>query len=113
MKNSKFTTLFIVSALILMMLPFISTFNEFLTRIFLKWEFYRVLEDIVVPYEAKVLEGIFGLFNIAARANQSGIWIRQTFIEIQWNCLGWQSAVLLLASFLTGFQGKFTKASRF
>ena len=67
MRQSKFSVLFMMAALLLMMLPFISTFNEFLTSLFL---------------------------------------------ELQWNCLGWQSAVLLLASFLTGFQGKFSKISR-
>ncbi|OGD85224.1 hypothetical protein A2164_01695 [Candidatus Curtissbacteria bacterium RBG_13_35_7] len=113
MRQSKFSTIFVVSALLLLMLPFISTFNEFLTSIFLRWRLYQALENVVVPYEAKVLAGIFNSLNIAALATQTGIWISQTFIEIQWNCLGWQSAVLLLATFLTGFQGNFTKSSKF
>lgn len=112
MKNSKFSTLFMVSALLLMTLPFISTFNEFLTSLFLKWKLYRILEEIVVPYEAKILAGLFSFFNIGAFATAKGIWLKGTFLEIQWNCLGWQSAVLLLASFLTGFQGKFSTISR-
>ena len=112
MKNSKFSTLFLVSALLLMVLPFISTFNEFLTSLFLKWELYRILEEVVVPYEAKVVAGIFNFLRIGAWANPNGIWLGGTFLEIEWNCLGWQSAVLLLASFLTGFQGKFSWVSR-
>lgn len=95
-----------------MIMPFISTFNEFLTSVFLKWKLYRILEEIVVPYEAKIMAGLFSFFNIAAFATTKGVWLKGTFLEIQWNCLGWQSAVLLLASFLTGFQGKFSAISR-
>ena len=112
MNQSKFQTLFLVSALLLMTLPFISTFNEFLTQILLKWELYRVLDGVVVPYEAKVLAGVFNALRIGAFATGKGVWIHGTFLKIEWNCLGWQSAVLLLASFLTGFQGNFSKVSR-
>ena len=112
MRQSKFSTLFLATALLLMVLPFISTFNEFLTSLLLKWKAYRILEEIVVPYEAKVVAGMLNFVHIYSSATQRGVWIRGTFLEIQWNCLGWQSAVLLLASFLTGFQGSFSKISR-
>jgi len=110
--GSKFSVLFMVTALLLMTMPFISTFNEFLTSLFLKWRLYRVLEEWVVPYQARVLAGLFGLFPVSVKATSEGVWLSGNFLELQWNCLGWQSAVLLLASFLTGFQGKFTKTSR-
>lgn len=112
MKQSQFQTIFMISALLLMTLPFISTFNEFLTSLFLKWKLYRMLEEIVVPYEAKVIAGIFSFLRMGAFATDRGVWLSGTFLEIQWNCLGWQSGVLLLASFLTGFQGNFSKISR-
>lgn len=112
-KQSKFSTLFLVAALLLMILPFVTTFNEFLTSLFLKWKLYQILEEIIVPYEAKVLAGIFSLFHFGAFATDKGVWLQGVFLEIQWNCLGWQSGVLLLASFLTGFQGKFSTISRF
>src|SRR3989338_1915779 len=67
--SNKFSVLFMIAALLLMIMPFIST--------------------------------------------SKGVWLSGIFLELQWNCLGWQSAVLLLASFLTGFQGKFSKISRF
>jgi len=111
--GSKFSVLFMMAALLLMMLPFMSTFNEFLTSLFLKWKFYRALEEWVVPYQARALAGMFSLFPVSATPTARGIWLEGIFLELQWNCLGWQSAVLLLASFLTGFQGKFSKVSRF
>jgi len=100
--GNKFSVLFMVTALLLMTMPFISTFNEFLTSLFLKWRLYQ----------ARALAGIFSLFPFSVTATTKGIWLSGNFLELQWNCLGWQSAVLLLASFLTGFQGKFSKTSR-
>src|SRR3989338_1547186 len=111
--GSKFSVLFMMAALLLMMLPFMSTFNEFLTSLFLKWKLYRALEEFIVPYQARALAGLFSLFPVSATPTARGIWLEGIFLELQWNCLGWQSAVLLLASFLTGFQGKFSKVSRF
>ena len=113
LNNSKFSTIFMVSAFMLMLLPFISTFNHFLTRLLLEWNLYRVLQDVVVPYQAKVLSAIFSLFYISSRASDTGLWVGGSFLTIEWNCLGWQSGVLLIATFLTGFQGKFSKMSRF
>lgn len=111
-RGSKFSVLFMMAALLLMMLPFISTFNEFLTSLFLKWRLYRALEEFIVPYQARALAGLFSLFPVSVSATPKGVWLSGIFLELQWNCLGWQSAVLLLASFLTGFQGKFSAISR-
>jgi len=112
MRENKFSILFMIAALLLMILPFVSTFNEFLTSLFLKWKFYRALDDFVVPYQARVLAGVFSFFPVSVSATSKGVWLGGNFMELQWNCLGWQSAVLLLASFLTGFQGKFSTISR-
>ena len=110
--RERFSAIFIIFALLLMMLPFISTFNEFLTSLFLKWELYRILQNFVVPYEAKIIAGLMNLVRIPAEGVPKGVWIKGNFLEIQWNCLGWQSAVLLLASLISGFQGKFSWPSR-
>ena len=110
--KERFSSIFILFALLLMMLPFISTFNEFLTNLFLKWELYRILQNIVVPYEAKIIAGLMNLVGIPAEGVPKGVWIKGNFLEIQWNCLGWQSVVLLLASLISGFQGKFSWPSR-
>ncbi|OGD91895.1 hypothetical protein A3D81_00470 [Candidatus Curtissbacteria bacterium RIFCSPHIGHO2_02_FULL_40_17] len=110
--KTPFSRIIILAAVLLMTLPFIATFNEFLTNLFLKWELYRVLENWVVPYEAKLLAGILNVLGLGTKAVAKGVWVEGAFLEIQWNCLGWQSAVLLLASFLGGFQGKFSWTSR-
>jgi len=112
-KNA-FSTIFIFFSLTLMLLPFITTFNDFLTSIFLRFHYYRALEEFIVPYQAKALASVLSLLPgpITVHAVPKGVWLNGAFIEMQWNCLGWQSVVLLLASLLTGFQGDFTKFSR-
>ncbi len=102
----------IFASLLLMLIPFITTTNEFMTSMFMKWKLYRVLEDLVVPYEARIMMGIFRVLGFSANASDKGFYIGGAFFEIQWNCLGWQSAVLLIATFLSGFQGKFSFSSR-
>ena len=111
-EKNRFSSLFLMVALLLMVIPFISTFNEFLTKMFLNFKLYALLESVVVPYEAKVIAGFYNMLGIPAAANNWGVWVKNMYLEIQWNCLGWQSVVLLIASYITGFQGKFTLSSR-
>lgn len=110
--KTPFSNVIIIASFLLMALPFITTFNSFLTDLFLRWEFYKFLQDLVVPYEAKVLAGILNSLGFPARSATEGVWVGRAFMRIEWNCLGWQSAVLLLASLLSGFQGKFSWSSR-
>lgn len=112
--KSAFSTIFIWAALLLMILPFITTFNSFLTSVFVKFHYYKILEDFVVPYQSKVLASVLSLLPgpISVWAVPRGVWLNDIFIEMQWNCLGWQSAFLLIATYITGMQGKFSLASR-
>ncbi len=110
--KSPFKTIFIVLPLILMLLPFINTTNEFLTRIMMEWEAYRLLEEWVVPYEARMLAAILSLLPVNVEATKSGVFLNGGFLRIEWNCLGWQSGVLLLATLMAGMQGKFKTVSR-
>ncbi len=111
-RNSQFSMIFMLAALLLMVLPFINTVNEFMTAILIKFELYRLLEDFVVPYEAKALAGVLSLLPVSVWSTSNGIWLNGSFLEIQWNCLGWQSAVLLVATYITGMNGAFSRGSR-
>jgi len=110
--RSPFSTIFFICSLICMSLPFLSTFSSFLTNIFLQWPFYRMVESFIIPYQAKILASFLSLFSIKASATSQGVYLQGAFLELQWNCLGWQSAILLLATFVSGFRGKFTWVSR-
>jgi exosortase/archaeosortase family protein len=111
-RSSQFSMVLIVAALLLMTLPFINTVNEFMTTILIKLELYRLLEDFVVPYESKILAGVFSLFPVSAWATSEGVWLNGTFLRIEWNCIGWQSGILLIATYFTGLGGNFTRQSR-
>lgn len=110
--KSPFGTVLILAALLLTVIPFISTVNELMTSILLKWEAYRILEEWIVPYEARLLAGVFSLFPVSVYPTSAGVYLNGGFLELQWNCLGWQSVVLLIATLLTGMQGSFTRISR-
>jgi len=114
-KNSSirpFSGLFVAVSILLMLLPFINTFNSFLTDLLLRWGAYKFLQNLVVPYESLVVARLFNLFGFAASGVDRGVWVNGVFLEITWNCLGWQSVVLLFASLLGGFQKSFTWFSK-
>ena len=111
--KSPFLPIFVIAALALMILPFLTTFNSLLTNILLKWKLYLFLQDFIVPYEAKMTASILAFFPVSVKAVKTGLWLNGSFVELQWNCLGWQSVVLFLGTIFTGFQGNFTKISRF
>src|SRR3990167_6347267 len=96
MKGAKktFGHLFLVVVIILMVLPFVTTFNELLTKIVENSLLYRPVEKYFVPYEVALIKnGVnYGTF-------------------ISWNCIGWQSFIILLISLKTGLQGRFTRSS--
>ena len=110
MERSTFKTLFLLLAVILLILPAVTTFNEFLTSVVMKIKFYRVIQDLIVPYEVKMITIILRLFGIEAYPGLTtvsvGKAVGQSF-EISWNCIGWQSVVLLGISFFTGLQGPY------
>ena len=106
-----------LTLLTLMILPFFTTFNEFLTSLALKSSFYRTIQDVLVPTEAKMVSFLLQLTGMEVRVQafaisflKDNVW--QTF-TISWNCIGWQSAVLLIITLLTGLQGPYTVRSKF
>lgn len=113
-RNNPFIPIFVFAALALILLPFITTFNSLLTNLLLKFHYYKILQDWVVPYQAKMISSIVAFLPIKVSIYPvaTGFWLNGGFVELQWNCLGWQSLVLLVFTFITGMQGKFTKISR-
>lgn len=111
-RTTPFSGIVVIAVVFLMVLPFITSLNSFLTELLMKWHWYRILQEAVVPYEAKVLAGVLNLLNLSTNATAKGVWVEGSFITIEWNCVGWQSAVFLAASYLSGFQGRFTFMSR-
>jgi len=115
-KRPIFRLILIMGAILLMILPFVTTFNEFLTRIVETAGLDSILEDWVVPFEARMIAVLLGFFGIPTQVSPSTIYLDKGGfflpVYISWNCVGWQSFILYTATLITGFQGPFTRISK-
>lgn len=82
----------------------------------MKIQFYRVIQELIVPLQAKMIVVVIGLFGIKAVPTPLGVNIGtvQTLnhVTISWNCIGWQSFLLFVLTLLTGLQGPYTRYSK-
>jgi len=107
--NLNLTLLAILCAL-LMLLPLVTTFDDFLTTWALQFGANNPLQAIV-PVEARMVVGLLGLVGIHAAASGSHLVVWDSAgamhtLFISWNCIGWQSLVLLGVSFISGLPGR-------
>ncbi len=119
-QKATFKKLFAGVAILLAVLPFVVTFSAFLTEIFNKIGAYVWLQDRIVPFEARLVAVLLRLANIKGvvtpgasfamlleRPGQSPL-----PVQLSWNCLGWQSLVLLGLTLLTGLRGSWKIISK-
>jgi len=119
-KKQTFKLLFAILAVMLLLLPFVTTFNSVLTELVNRVGLYRSLQQTIVPFEARLVVGIIrplGIPAFLAPAGERAAFYLQRGkeylpVELQWNCLGWQSLLLLGVSLLVGLQGNFTRLSK-
>lgn len=111
-KKAIFSMLFATLAVALVLLPFVTTFNEFLTRIVETTGFWKFIQNYVVPVETRMIAVILRPFNIDIAATRVGLLVNGASVRLSWNCLGWQSLILMAISFLTGLQGSYTLISK-
>jgi exosortase/archaeosortase family protein len=107
--NLNLTLLAILCAL-LMLLPLVTTFDDFLTTWALQFGANNPLQAIV-PIEARMVVGLLSLAGIHAAASGSHLVVWDSAgamhtLFISWNCIGWQSLVLLGVSFMSGLRGR-------
>ena len=102
-------TLIATACALLMVLPLVTTFDDLLTAWALRLGADNPLQAIV-PTEARMVVGLLTAAGIRAAAAGSHIvvWDRggaMHLLLISWNCIGWQSLILLGVSFLSGLRG--------
>jgi exosortase/archaeosortase family protein len=108
-ENVNLTLLALLCA-VLMLLPLVTTFDDLLTAWAMQLGANSPLQAIV-PVEARMVVGLLGLAGLHAAASGShlvvwdGAGVMHT-LYISWNCIGWQSLVLLGVSFLSGLSGR-------
>lgn len=120
MQKNTFKLLFLGLVVMLVALPFVTTFNSALTAVINKVGFYKVIQETVVPFESRFVVTIIRFLGVPAFLSPLGetadfvlVKGKDYFpVDLQWNCLGWQSLLLLFISFLVGFQGNFTRLSK-
>lgn len=103
--------------LVLIILPFWSTFQDALTRLIMSIGLYKSLQNVIVPYELRIIGSILTLFQFPVRVGQAYIeWTKASggneVIYLAWNCVGWQTLVLLGITLITGLSGRHTLASK-
>lgn len=109
-------TLIAISCALLMVMPLVTTFDDFLTSWALSLGADNPLQAIV-PAEARMVVSLLGVASIRAAASGSDIAVWDSAgsmhaLFISWNCIGWQSLVLLGMSFFTGLRGRQSIGSR-
>lgn len=111
-KNQKqtFVTIFLILVLALSFLPFLSAFNDLLTRLVISLDYYKVIEDFIVPWEIRMV-GVL-LYPLGLKPIVAGDYLAiggvssPMLIEIAWNCIGWQSLLFFVITCWIGFQGE-------
>jgi exosortase/archaeosortase family protein len=109
-------TLLAMGCALLMLLPLVTTFDDFLTSWALQLGVNNPLQAIV-PVEARMVVSLLGLVGVHAAASGSDIVVWDTagamhMLFISWNCIGWQSLILLGISFFSGLRGRQALGSR-
>lgn len=115
-ERGTYQLLLILTSVILLILPFVTTFNELLTRVVMSLGLDAVLEGWVVPTEVRMIAVILRLFGIQASVSQTSLYLVKGSsslpVYISWNCVGWQSFILFAITLLTGLQGPYTRRTR-
>jgi len=114
MKQKKtFQIMLALLAVMLMVLPFVVSFNEALTKGVEKLGWYMWVQEKVVPVEVKMVGVLVRPFGIDYQAHIEGLTVNGTYARLTWNCIGWQSLLLLLISLIVGLSaGKYTLVSK-
>lgn len=119
-QKATFKKLFAGVAILLAVLPFLVTFSAVLTTFFNKVRWYVLLQDFVVPFEARLVAVLLKLVKIKGVVTPGASFAMilerpgatPLAVELQWNCLGWQSLVLLALTLFTGLRGKWKLLSK-
>ena len=118
-KKRVFKVIFAMLAVLLVTLPFVTTFNSVLTAVINRIGLYRAAQEAIVPFESRLVIALVRLLGIPAFLAGTGekasfyLLKGQEYlpVQLQWNCLGWQSLLLLGISLGIGLQGNFTRLS--
>ena len=107
-------------AIILALLPLFAALNSFMTQGLNQAGWYQPIQKFIVPWQARMVAAAISPFGIESRvtpgARLSAFYMIKKGaaipVDLSWNCLGWQSALLLIVSLIAGLRGAFSNLSR-
>lgn len=107
----------ILTAITFLVLPFVSTFNEFLTAVVMQIHLYTFIQDLIVPTLVRMVGAILQyFFGIQTAVSSQSLYLqsagRTLNVYISWNCIGWQSIILFAFTLVVGLQGPYTISSK-
>ncbi len=108
--------LILYAAIAFIVLPFITSFNEVLTKVVESLHFVNAMQGVAAPFIVKVLVVLLRALGVPASADGSFLYLTGGWmplrVYINWNCIGWQSFILLALTIITGLQGSYTRRSK-
>ena len=107
-----FAIIFALLAVFLAILPFLVTFNEILTHVVERFSLYMWVQGRIVPLEVKMVGVLVKPLGINYLAHQNGMTVNGLYAGMTWNCIGWQSLLLLVITLIVGLRGNYTLISR-
>ncbi len=111
-----FQRIIIVASVTFVILPFITTFNEFLTKVVESFQLVALIQGFIAPFIVRIVAVLLRTLGVPVSISGSNLFLTGGWmplrVYINWNCIGWQSFVLLAFTFLTGLQGPYTRRSK-
>lgn len=112
LKRKIFIYLFILMTVSVLALPVITTSEHFLTRTANSISGLRLVQEVIVPHEAKIIAVVLKPLGFRVATTPNGIYVNDVLVTIWWSCIGWQSLLLTVLSLIAGLRGKFTWTSK-
>lgn len=115
-RRSVYVGLLAASCGMLLLLPFVTTFDEFLTAATKQFGLVHPLLSLAAP-EARAVVAILNALGVKAEASGAYLYVwdwsgqRQALL-ISTTCIGWQSLILLGLSCVVGLRGPHSREAR-
>lgn len=107
-----FIIIFALFAILLAVLPFLVSFNEILTHVVESFRLYMRLQERIVPLEVRMVSVLVRPLGIDYLAHPNGMTVNGTYAGMTWNCIGWQSLLLLIITLIFGLRGDYALWSK-
>lgn len=115
-EGKTYRKLIAMAAFAFMVLPFITTFNELLTKMVEKIQLVAFIQGLAAPFIVRVVAVLLRALGVATVCSGSYLYLTGGWmplkVYISWNCIGWQSFIILAFTLATGLQGPYTLRSK-